>query len=126
MESLYWLVRPRNGKAIDRDDVSHAFTTYRASRQRARAHMLIRDFIGDENVRKHLAKHTSFVDITSTGNASIEPRQGVSKSNNNCRRLSICKNIISIWPMRRISDADHLLFQNAAEVFKQSAPNTPS
>ena len=50
MESLYWLVRPRKDKAITRPDVIHAFTTYRASKQRTEVHMHIRDYIGDENV----------------------------------------------------------------------------
>jgi len=50
MESLYWLVRPRKEKAIVRQDVIQAFTTYRASQQRKQVHMLIRDYIGDENV----------------------------------------------------------------------------
>jgi hypothetical protein len=52
MESLYWLVRPRKGAAIVRQDIIHAFTTYRASQQRKQVHMLIRDYIGDENVRE--------------------------------------------------------------------------
>lgn len=97
MEGLYWFVRPRHGKAIDRNDVSHAFTTYRASQQRAKAHMLIRDFIGDENVRKHLLTHALLsIDNVFAGNASIEPRKSVGKSSNNCRRLSICKNMFPL------------------------------
>ena len=52
MEALYWLVRPRENKAIFRQDIVHAFTTYRSSRQRGEVHMLIRDYIGDENVRR--------------------------------------------------------------------------
>lgn len=52
MEGLYWLVRPRENKEVFRQDIVHAFTTYRASRQRGQVHMLIRDYIGDENVRR--------------------------------------------------------------------------
>jgi hypothetical protein len=33
MERLYWLARLWKGKAIARQDVVHAFTTYRASTQ---------------------------------------------------------------------------------------------
>lgn len=52
MEGLYWLVRPRENKEVFRPDIVRAFTTYRASRQRGQVHMLIRDYIGDENVRR--------------------------------------------------------------------------
>jgi hypothetical protein len=50
MENLYWLLRPRKDKKVARDDISRAFTAYRASAQRRQVHSLIRDYIGDENV----------------------------------------------------------------------------
>ena len=50
LENLYWLTHPRKDKSINADDVVRAFTKYRASQQRERAHWKIRDFIGDENV----------------------------------------------------------------------------
>jgi hypothetical protein len=50
MENLYWTVRPKKSKAVTHEDIIHAFTKYRASEQRGKVHMKIRDFIGDENV----------------------------------------------------------------------------
>ena len=50
MERLYWLARSRKGEPISRQDVVHAFTTYRASTQRGDVHLQIRDYIGAENV----------------------------------------------------------------------------
>ena len=51
LESLYWMVKPRNDKAISRQDVIDSFTTYRASQERVRVHEQICDYIGDEDVR---------------------------------------------------------------------------
>ncbi|KAF8638745.1 hypothetical protein AX17_001986 [Amanita inopinata Kibby_2008] len=50
LENLYWLVHPRKNKSINDNDLIRAFTRYRASKQRERAHRRIRDFIGDDNV----------------------------------------------------------------------------
>ena len=52
MEALYRLVRPRENKEVFAQDIVYAFTTYRASKQRRLIHMLIRDYIGDNNVRQ--------------------------------------------------------------------------
>jgi len=63
MESLYWLVRPRKEKAIVRQDVIQAFTTYRASQQRKQVHMLIRDYIGDENIMRSFSRDKALTKV---------------------------------------------------------------
>lgn len=66
LESLYWLMRPRReDKAISRQDVVRAFTTYRASTQRSQVHMLIRDYIGDENVMRAFSREKAIEKVKS-------------------------------------------------------------
>ncbi|EKM49677.1 uncharacterized protein PHACADRAFT_265240 [Phanerochaete carnosa HHB-10118-sp] len=64
LESLYWTVRPRVDKAISREDVTRAFTTYRASSQRKQVHMLIRDYIGDENVIRSFSREKAMTRVS--------------------------------------------------------------
>ncbi|KAG1840195.1 hypothetical protein DFJ58DRAFT_907932 [Suillus subalutaceus] len=50
MESLYWLVRRKDGKTASEKDVIEAFSHYHVSESRKEAHKRIRNFIGDENI----------------------------------------------------------------------------
>ncbi|KIM75259.1 hypothetical protein PILCRDRAFT_684233 [Piloderma croceum F 1598] len=63
MESLYWLARARKDKAINRQEVVHAFTTYRASTQRRDVHMQIRDYIGDENIMRSFSRDKALTKV---------------------------------------------------------------
>jgi len=65
MESLYWLARSRRDKAIARQDVVHAFTTYRASKQRGDVHLKIRDYIGDENIMRSFSRDKALTKVAS-------------------------------------------------------------
>jgi len=52
MESLFWLVRPRENKAITRQDVVQAYMTYYQTSSINAVHMAVRDYIGDEQLMK--------------------------------------------------------------------------
>ncbi|KZS96486.1 hypothetical protein SISNIDRAFT_483043 [Sistotremastrum niveocremeum HHB9708] len=52
LQSLYLLVKPRDNKVIDKDDVVKAYSTYYKSETRKKVHDAITDWIGDEEVLK--------------------------------------------------------------------------
>ncbi|KAG2029216.1 hypothetical protein BDR03DRAFT_1018733 [Suillus americanus] len=50
MESLYWLVRRKDGKTASEKDVTEAFSHYHLSESQQEAHKRIHNFIGDKNI----------------------------------------------------------------------------